>query len=76
MAENSAACPPGAAFAARVGWGAGREGLLVYRSLGPAALRSVLGHQTRARFLVAGFTPTGEVRPWIKATSGAQGIAN
>lgn len=76
VAEKSAACPPDAAFAARVGWGAGRDGLLVYRSLGPAALRSVLGHQTGARFLVAGFTPMGEVRPWIKALSGARKFAN
>lgn len=68
VAENSAACPPGTAFAARVGWGVKQTSLLVYRSLGPAGLRSVLGHQTRARLVVGAFTPTGDVRPWIKAT--------
>lgn len=68
VAERSAPCPPGTAFAARVGWAAGQNGLLLYRSLGPSGLRSVLGHQTRARLLIAGFSPTGEVHPWVKAT--------
>ena len=68
VAEQSAPCPPGTAFAARVGWGTAQNGLLVYRSLGPPGLRSVLGHQTRARLLIAGFSPTGEVHPWVKAT--------
>ena len=67
VAERSAPTPPGMAFAARVGWGANQNGLLIYKSLGPGTLRSVLGHQTRARLLVAGFSPTGEVHPWVKA---------
>ena len=66
VAEKSAACPPGTAFAARVGWGSSQNGLLIYRSLGPPGLRSVLGHQTMARLLIAGFSPTGEVHPWVK----------
>ena len=70
VAENSAACPPGTAFAARVGWGARKNGLIVYKSLGPAALRSVLGHQTRARLVVGAFAPPGDVHPWVKATDG------
>jgi hypothetical protein len=65
VAEKSRACPPGVAFGARVSWGRG-ETLLVYRSLGPPALRSVLGHQTRARFLVGLFTPDGDVEPLVK----------
>ncbi len=67
VAEKSTACPPETAFAARVGWGSRQNGLLIYKSLGPSGLRSVLGHQTRARLLVAGFSPTGEVHPWVKA---------
>lgn len=67
VAERSAACPPGTAFAARVHWGIRQTSLLVYRSLGPPDLRSVLGHQTRARLLVGAFAPTGDVHPWIKA---------
>ena len=70
VAERSAACPPGTAFAARVGWGSGQNGLLVYRSLGPGGLRSVLGYQTKSPLLIAGFSPTGEVHPWIRAPAG------
>ena len=69
VAEKSATCPPGLAFAARVGWGSSQNGLLIYRSLGPTGLRSVLGHQTMARLLIAGFSPTGEVHPWVKDPS-------
>jgi hypothetical protein len=39
---------------------------LIYRSLAPPALRSFLGHQSRARFLVALFTPEGNVVPIVK----------
>ena len=66
VAEKSAACPPGTAFAARASYRPGQGAILIYRSLGPTELRSVLGHQTRARFLVGSFTPSGDVRPWIK----------
>ncbi len=66
VAEKSSACPPGTAFAARASYRPGQGGLLVYRSLGPVGLRSVLGHQTKARFVVGSFTPSGDVRPWIK----------
>ena len=68
VAAQSSVCPPGTAFAARVGWGSSQNSLLIYRSLGPADLRSVLGHQTRSRFLIAGFSPTGEVHSWVKST--------
>ena len=65
VAEKSRACLPETAFAARVAWGRG-ETLLIYRSLAPPALRSVLGHQTRARFLVALFSQEGNVTPIVK----------
>lgn len=65
VAENSRTCPPDTAFAARVSWGRG-ETLLIYRSLAPPALRSFLGHQTRARFLVALFNRDGNVVPIVK----------
>jgi len=65
VAENSRICPAEVAFAARITWGRG-EMLLIYRSLAPPALRSFLGHQTRARFLVALFTQEGNVQPIIK----------
>ncbi len=64
VAENSRPCSASTAFAARVSWGRFRdESVLVYRSLGPPALRSFLGHQTRARFLVALFDRSGKVTP-------------
>ncbi len=66
VAEKSAICPPGTAFAARASYRPGQGGLLVYRSLAPAGLRSVLGYQTKSRFVVGSFTPSGDVRPWIK----------
>lgn len=69
VAEDSRRCPPGVAFAARVSWGRG-DGLLIYRSLARPALRSFLGHQTRARFLIGVFTPTGDVLPVVKIEDG------
>jgi hypothetical protein len=67
VAEKSRVCPPDTAFAARVTWGRPPgETLLVYRSLARPALRSVLGYQTSARFLVAVFTPEGNVEPIVK----------
>ena len=66
VAHQSTATPPEVAFAARVAWGPSDDGLVVYRSLGPAALRCFLGHQTPARFLVGGFNAAGEVRPILK----------
>jgi hypothetical protein len=65
VTEKSQICPPDAAFAARLSWGTGREGLLIYRSLGRPALRAFLGHQTRARFLIGRFTTEGDVEPLI-----------
>jgi hypothetical protein len=65
VAEQSRICPAESAFAARVSWGRG-ETLLIYRSLARPALRSVLGHQTRARFLVALFGADGKVTPLVK----------
>ncbi len=66
VAHRSKASRPDEAVAARVAWGASDDGLVVYRSLGPAALRSFLGHQTGARFLVGSFDRAGEVRPILK----------
>ena len=65
VAEKSAACPPGVAFAARVSFGKG-DGLVVYRSLGTPALRSFLGHQTNARFLVGTFDEDGNVKVLLR----------
>jgi hypothetical protein len=64
VGEKSQVCPPDRAFAARVTWGRS-ETLLLYRSLAPPALRSVLGHQTRARLLVALFNGDGTVTPIV-----------
>lgn len=57
------------AVAVRVAWGSLDEGLVVYRSLGPAALRCFLGYQTGSRFLVGSFTRSGDVRPILKVDS-------
>jgi len=65
VSENSEVCAPDVAAAVRVSWGPG-ETLLIYRSLARPGLRAFLGHQTRARFLVALFTPEGEVEPLVK----------
>lgn len=65
VTEKSQICGPEVAFGARISWGVGQEGLLIYRSLGRPALRAVLGHQTRARFLMARFTPEGDVEPLL-----------
>jgi hypothetical protein len=64
VGENSRTCPPDRAFAARITWGRD-ETLLIYRSLGAPALRSVLGYPTRARFLVALFDRDGTVTPIV-----------
>lgn len=65
VTERSKPCPPEVAFGARIAGGLGRDGLLIYRSLAKPALRAVLGHQTRARFLVGRFTPEGNVVPLV-----------
>jgi hypothetical protein len=62
VSERARAVGPDRAFAARVSWGRD-ETYVVYRSLGPPAPRAFLGHQTAARFLVAGFTSDGDLRP-------------
>ena len=66
VAARSKACPASEAVAYRVAWGPRDEGLVVYRSLEPPALRSFLGHQTNARSLVGAFTRSGDVRPILK----------
>jgi hypothetical protein len=64
VSENSRACAPGVAFAARVTWGKD-DTLVIYRSLGRPGHRAFLGHQTRSRFLVGLFTSEGEVEPLV-----------
>ena len=64
VSEDSKACAPDVAFAARVTWGRD-ETLLIYRSLAAPATRAFLGHQTRARFLIGIFTKEGEVEPLL-----------
>ncbi len=66
VASESKACGPDVAAAARVAWGPGDEGLVVYRSLASPELRNFLGHQTAARFLVGSFTRSGDIRPILK----------
>lgn len=66
VSEQGKACPDGTAIGFRIGWGVGREGVLFYRSLKLPALRSVLGHQTRSRFVIGGFSVLGEFRPWAR----------
>jgi hypothetical protein len=67
---RSRVCPTDVAFGARISWGRD-ETLLIYRSLARPDLRSVLGHQTAARFLVGVFTAAGEVEPLLKVVDGA-----
>jgi hypothetical protein len=64
VAERSKVCPPEVAFAARVTWARG-ETFVIYRSLARPALRSFLGHQTQARFLVGIFSKEGTVEPIV-----------
>ena len=64
VSENSRACAPGVAFAARITWGKD-DTLVIYRSLGRPGHRAFLGHQTRSRFLVGLFTSEGEVEPLV-----------
>ena len=63
VSEDAKICPPDLAFAVRVSWGRD-ETYVLYRSLGPPALRAFLGHQTRARFLSAQFTEEGRSSRW------------
>ncbi len=65
VTERSQTCSADVAFGARLAWGSGEEGLLIYRSLAKPALRVVLGHQTRARFLIGRFTREGNVVPLL-----------
>jgi hypothetical protein len=65
VTERSQVCPPEVAFAARVSW-ARDETWVIYRSLARPALRSFLGHQTRARFLVGLFTKAGILEPILQ----------
>lgn len=58
-------CKPGVAFAARVGWRGEPYQLVIYRSLAAPALRCFLGHQTSARFLIALFSPDGDLEPIV-----------
>jgi hypothetical protein len=67
---RSRVCPTDVAFGARISWGRD-ETLLIYRSLARPDLRSLLGHQTAARFLVGVFTAAGEVEPLLKVVDGA-----
>jgi len=67
VSERSQIVSPDRAFAARVSWGR-HETYVIYRSLGPPAIRAFLGHQTRARFLVGLFTPEATVEPILEVT--------
>ncbi len=65
VTENMKKCDASVAFGARVAWGPGRDGLLIYRSLAKPGLRAVLGYQTRARFAIGRFTHEGKVVPLL-----------
>ncbi|MBX6313915.1 MAG: hypothetical protein IRY99_13510 [Isosphaeraceae bacterium] len=65
VSEQSRICPPSEAVAVWVAWGM-EESLVIYRSLARPALRSFLGYQTKARFLVGGFTSAGNVAPLLQ----------
>jgi hypothetical protein len=62
VTERSRPVSPDRAIASRVSWGR-NETYVFYRSLGPPARRTFLGHQTAARFLVADFTEDGDLKP-------------
>jgi hypothetical protein len=62
VAERSRITRSDRAVAVRVSWGRD-ESYVIYRSLGPPAHRTFLGHHTRARFLIAQFTTEGDVKP-------------
>src|SRR5208337_4819410 len=64
VAQDSKVCAHDVAFAVRVSWGRD-DTLVIYRSLGPPAPRSFLGHQTKARFLLGRFTSEGNVEPLL-----------
>jgi hypothetical protein len=65
VSEKSRVVPAHRAAATRVTWGR-NESYVIYRSLGPAAVRTFLGYQTTARFLVAILTPDGSVTPILE----------
>ncbi len=65
VSEKSKACAPDVAFAARIRWGRDVT-LVIYRSLARPALRTFLGHQTQARFLIGLFNREGFVEPIVK----------
>jgi hypothetical protein len=66
VSENGKVCNHGTAAAFRVWWGSQKESLLIYRSLGPPALRAFLGHQTRSRIVIGRFDHEGNVEPFLK----------
>jgi hypothetical protein len=65
VTQERKVCKPGVAFAARLGWRGEPFQFVIYRSLGPPALRCFMGHQTSARTLIALFSPDGELEPIV-----------
>ena len=64
VTEQARTCKPEEAFAVRVRWGRD-ETIVLYRSLAKPALRSFLGYQTRARFLIGTFSHDGVLTPIV-----------
>ncbi len=62
-------CRPDQAQAFRIGWGAGLDGLVVYRSLARPDLRTFLGQQTADRFRVGWFDTSGNLKPLLNIPS-------
>lgn len=62
VTEKAKICSADTAAAVRITWGRD-ETLVIYRSFGPPASRSFLGHQTSARMLVGLFNERGDIMP-------------
>ncbi len=62
ISEKSKRIGADRAFAVRMSWGP-EETFVIYRSLGPPARRTFLGHQTSASFLFAAFNQDGDLTP-------------
>jgi hypothetical protein len=64
VTESAQVVTPDRAFAVRVSWGRD-ETYVIYRSLEPPALRTFLGYQTHARFMLGRFNAEGFVEPIV-----------
>ncbi len=63
VTSRTVRCAADEAQAYRIGWGSGQDSLVVYRSLTRPDLRTFLGQQTNARFLMGQFDSSGTLHP-------------